>query len=393
MLSKICLLTNYNLYESKRHFTKKLAEALNRQNIETKIVDANEGPINAEIISSIQNFAPDLTCSFNSMMPLAENRYLWDLIQIPHLSILVDPSIYSVSLAASPYSIMSCVDRHDKIALEEYEFDRSFFWPHAVERELGNESYRQEKDLDVVFLGSCYDYESLRASWRILNPESINKVLDDAIDIVFANNQISLAEALVTAWNNSGNPYEGVDFTTLFYYLDMYTRGKDRVELIRSIKNVPVHIFGELSQDNAVGVLGWPQYLANQPNITIHPSVPFSQSFDILKRSKISLNSMPFFRDGTHERIFTALCCGAVPLTSESMFLRETFKDGKHLYYYQSNHWNEVSAKIDEILSNDKKREEIAQEGKKIVMRDHTWDIRVTQLKEAINPIIKKIIS
>jgi glycosyltransferase involved in cell wall biosynthesis len=389
MLSKICLLTNYNLYESKRHFTQKLAEALNRQQIETKIVDAKEGPIGAEIISAIQKFEPDLTCSFNSMLPLSENRYLWDLLEIPHLSILVDPAIYSVSLTASPYSILSCVDRQDCLALQEYEFDRIFFWPHAVERELGD-APKQTKDLDVVFLGSCYDYESLRASWQQRNPEALNGVLDDAIDLVFSNNQISLADALVMAWNRSGHDHLGVDFTTLFYYLDMYTRGKDRVELIRSIKDVPVHIYGELSQDNAVGVLGWPQYLANQSNVTIHPSVPFPESFDILRRSKISLNSMPFFRDGTHERVFTSLCCGTVPITSESAYLRESFKEGQHVHYYQSKHWNDVNEKIHALLHNESKRQEMADLGKALVLKAHTWDKRVEQLKEILPPLINK---
>ncbi|MBS4169008.1 glycosyltransferase [Parachlamydia sp. AcF125] len=391
MLSRICLLTNYNLYESKRHFTQKFAEALNRHHIETKIIDANEGPIGADIISAIQRFDPHLTCSFNSMMPLSQNRYLWDLLEIPHLSILVDPAIYSVSLTNSPYSILSCVDRNDVNSMKEYHFDRIFFWPHAVEKELGLEP-EQKKEFDVVFFGSCYDYESLRASWRQRNPEALNVILDDAIDMVFSNNQISLADALVNAWNRSFQDAEGIDFTTLFYYLDMYTRGKDRVELIRSIKDVPVHIFGELSQDNAVGVLGWQQYLANQSNVTIHPSVSFPQSFDILKKSKISLNSMPFFRDGTHERVFTSLCCGAVPVTSESTYLRESFKEGKHLFYYQSKHWNEVQDKIHSLLADEPKRQAINQQGKELVLSDHTWDKRVEQLKLAIEPFLEKLL-
>ena len=77
MLQKVCLLTNYNQYETKRYFTQKFSEALKRKKIETMIVDANEGPLQGDVIASIQRFKPDCTCSFNSLLPISENRFLW----------------------------------------------------------------------------------------------------------------------------------------------------------------------------------------------------------------------------------------------------------------------------------------------------------------------------
>lgn len=391
MLKKICLLTNYNLYESKRYFTEKLADALHRKNIETKIIDAREGALGADTISAIQRFAPDITASFNSLDPIAEKRFLWDFLEIPHVSFLVDPVFYSTFLVESPYSIITCVDRSDLAVLESSNFKSAFFWPHAVERELAFES-NTERPLDVVFLGSCYDYESLRVSWQQRNPESINKVLDDAIDLVFSHEHISLAQALVQAWNASGNQPGGVDFMTLYYYLDNYTRGKDRVELIRSITDVPVHVFGELSPDNAVGILGWAPYLAAQKNVTVHPSVPFKEALQIMKQSKIVLNSMPFFRDGTHERIFSALACGGLCITSESIYLRDHFRDGEGVVFYSSKHRKDVNPFINDILKHEHKRQEAVSRGRGKVLSHHTWDVRVSELLEKLPPILEKIV-
>lgn len=390
MLHKVCLLTNYNLYESKRYFTQKLAEALQRQQIETKIIDARESILGADEINSIQKFAPNITASFNSLDPIGENRFLWDFLEIPHISFLVDPVFYSPYLVNSPYSIITCVDRSDLAAVRSNEFHNAFFWPHAVEKELSAKK-DTKRTYDVVFLGSCYDYESLRVSWKQRNPVELNKVLDDAIDIVFSHERESLAHALTQAWNASGLDPKGVDFMTLYYYLDNYTRGKDRVELIRSIKDAHVHIFGELSPDNAVGILGWKQYMSSQPNVTVHKSVPFAEGLEIMKQSKIVLNSMPFFRDGTHERIFCALACGCLVITSESIYLRELFRDGDGVVFYRSQHRPDVNGFINEMLKHEIKLQQAAERGRDIVMKHHTWDVRVQNLLEELPAIMKRI--
>jgi len=390
MLRKICLLTNFNLYESKRYFTQKLAEAMERHGLEIKIIDARQGVLGADTISAIRNFSPDFTCSFNTLDPIGERRFLWDFLAIPHLAFLVDPAFYSTTLTDSPYSLISCVDRSDCAVIASTGFKNVFFWPHAVERELAPDG-NLEKTYDVVFLGSCYDYESLRASWRQRNTEAFNKVLDDAIDIVFSKETLSLGEALVEAWNSSKLDPQGVDFATMYYYLDNYTRGKDRIELIRSIKNAHVHVFGELATDNAVGILSWQQYFASQRNVTVHPPVLFGEAMEIYKRSKIVLNSMPFFRDGTHERIFASLACGCLPITSESKYLHEQFRENEELIFYKAAHRERVNSVIDEWLGNEKKRREAVASGRQKVMKHHTWDNRVQELLKSVPPMLQRI--
>lgn len=389
-MQKICLLTNYNLYESKRHFTLMLAQALQKRKIETKVLDVQEGVLGADMLNAIRQFAPDLTCSFNSLQPISENQFLWDFLEIPHLSILLDPVLYSVNLVNSPYSIISCVDRFDIASIPSH-FTNHFFWPHAIEKELCEEPLNKEKDLEVVFLGSCYDYESLRATWQQKNKPEFNKVLDDAIEIFFSNPFMPLSEALVSAWNLSTLPHNGVDFLTLFYYLDYYTRGKDRMDLIRSIKDVKVHVFGEMSTDVAGSILGWPQYLDSQNNVVLHPSVSYQESLNILKRSKICLNSMPFFKNGSHERIFAGLACGSLPMTTANLYIQEQFKEGESILFYENKKMSEINGKINFYLKNEENRKQAVQKGQEIVKKHHTWDNRADQLLEQLPTILKKI--
>ena len=374
---KICLVVKSSPYEVKRHFTEKLAEAMQRHQIEIKIIDLQGANLGTEMLSAIKNFAPDFTCSFNDFESI-DGQEFWDILKIPHFSFLTHPAFYSTTLINSPYSMITCVDRGDCETIKSCGFHRVFFWPHAVE-EIDIEE-KENRIYDVVFLGSCYDFESLRVSWQQRNPAALNKVLDDAIDLVFSDERVSLGQALAVAWQASGLNPQGVNFATLYQYLDHYTRGKDRVELIRSIKHAHVHVFGDLAANHAVGLLGWKPYLGSQPNVTIHPSVPFKKGFEILKQSKIALNSMPFFHDGSHERIFYGLACGCVAVTSESKYLHEQFGEDQGLLFYPISKRNDIDGKIDELVSSEHKRKEKATIGRGIVRQKHNWDQRAKEL-------------
>lgn len=389
-VKKVCLLTNFNFYESKRHFTQKLAEAMGRHGLETLIIDVDQKALEAAAVRDMRAFAPDFTCSFNSFSPITEGTFLWDYLAIPHLSLLVDPSFYSTTLINSPYSIISCVDRSDCAAVRSSGFERVFFLPHGVEKELAPDD-RVQRTHDVAFLGSCYDYESFRKEWQKQLKPALCRVLEDAADIVFSDETASLGEALVEAWNASQLDPADVDFSLLYYYLDNYTRGQDRVALIRAIRDVPVHVFGTLENDNTIAKLGWEHYLGKQKNVILHPAVPFSNSMEVLKRTKVVLNSMPFFRDGSHERIFTGLACGAAIVTSKSRYLREQFNDGEGITFYSSKQRSSAEEQITLWLKDEKQlREEVAH-GRARVMKEHTWDQRVQTLLQILPPMLDEI--
>lgn len=388
MLQRVCLVVNYNLYESKRHFTQKLAEAFNRKGIETKIIDVQQKPLQ---LMEIVQYRPDLICSFNSIQQDPNQKYFCDLIEIPYLAILVDPVFYSMTLTRNKYTIISCVDRSDCEDLRSSaHFENVMFLPHAVEKDLYGDC-RSERPYDLVFIGSCYDYESLRLNWRQELPLPIQKVLDDAIDIILSDSFLPLTQALAQAWNSSGLSPEGVDFQKLFYYMDNYSRGLDRVELVRAIKGAHVHVFGQLMESEKAYQHDWSYYLSNRSNITLHPPVPFSESLEILKRSKLCLSSAPFFKNGTHERIFTGLACGALPIVTDTLYIKDTFKSGEELLVYQPSNRGDVNELVTYFLSNESARQAIVQQGYKKVMQLHTWDQRVEQILQELPNIFSRI--
>lgn len=392
MLKKVCILVDWNMYEVVRHFTKKLAEAMERKGIRTEIIDANEDDVDPSKFQSFMTNPPDITCSFNRIDKLKSGKYLWDFLKIPHVAFLVDPPLYYLDLTDSPYIILTSVDRSDTKAVRS-TFPRVFFWPHAVERELGS-GMEVKRDIDAVFFGSCFDFIGLRKEWkRKLSPQ-LCWVIDFAIDIALINSAITLPDALSTSWEAAGlNKKTGQEnFLLLYHYFEKFMIGKDRFELLSAIRDAEVHVYGEpfpLSKDK--NLPKWSDYFPEKRNIVFHPPISYTQTFEILKRSKICLNSVPSFRDGTHERVFTGLASGSLVVTTESRYLSETFEHGKDILFYKANHWYEVNDWINEYLKDENKRAAAAESGRQKVMQFHTWDTRVEQLLKELPPLIAEI--
>lgn len=297
---KICLLVCHNLYSSKFYFTHKLAEALRRQGLEVKILQWPNGPVPEYIMEAIRKEKPTVTASFNQPAPLSDKSYFFEKLQIPHLTMLLDPAIYELNLATSPYALISCVDQFDCQFFQSTGFESVFFLPHGVERELSFDS-SEERTFDVVFSGTCYDPDNLYAWWRSHHSERECKIIEAAVEIGLSDNKTSFYTAVMQSLLLHGMSPKELDVLRIAYYVDFYMRGIERIELIRSIKDAPVHIFGSSSWREEQPIKTWEDYFKNQKNVMIHPAVEYAQSLEILKRTKICLNSMPMFKKGSHK--------------------------------------------------------------------------------------------
>jgi len=388
LLRKVCILVNDNLYNSKRYFSYRLKEALERQGVHCELIDVKSGTLDAEHILFIQNFHPDITLSFSTVACLPDRTFISDHMQIPHLFILVDPAVYYMKFTQSKYAMISCVDHFDLRFLQTANFKTSFFLPHAVEREMLDIPIDQERQFDVVMIGSCYDHEGLQENWRTNLPASLCNVIEHTIDLTLKDPKKHFTEALVDAWGASGLDFEGINFLQLCNYIDNYLRGKDRVELVRSIRNVNVHIFGGLYWDEEGKMKSWEHYVGNQKNVTIHKPVGFEEVFSILKQSKICLSSTPFFKYGSHERVFNSLATGCAVITSENGYLREHFSPHDGVGFYNFQYREEVNSIMDHWLACEEDRFKAVQRGRDLVMRGHTWDNRAQSICEEVPKLL-----
>lgn len=372
------------------HFTLKLAEALVRQGVDTEVLEAewnNPKPFLEKIFTR----KPDCTLSFNGLLPDDEGRFFCDLIGIPHVAYLVDSQNQFFPLVQSPNTIVVTTDQYSRDFFRGIKCRNVIFVPHGVERELSPD-LEANRTYDVTILTSLVDYEDIRTRWKERFPKVIRDAIDEAIEETLLGDDVWYVQALVNSLDRQMelkgaiDPSK-IDFISILDDMEMYIKGKSRVDLIKSIKDAKVHLFGSPGDAKS-----WGDYLGgNLPNIVIHEPVPYAQALDIFKQSKIILNASPWIRNGSHERVLSSMASEALVITDSNEFLRNNFQSGKDLVLYPYKDYETVNDLVNEYLSNHKKREEIVHKGRDSVMRAHTWDHRAKTLIKELAPILESM--
>ena len=116
------------------------------------------------------------------------------------------------------------------------------------------------------------------------------------------------------------------------------------------------------------------------PLVKVHPPVDYFQEMPwIFRGSSINLNStVPTIQTGIPLRVWDILGSGGFLLTNYQEDLMEFFHNEKHLSLFEDT--QELIDKTFFYLEHDDLRQKIAAESQKLVLADHTWDIRLTQM-------------
>lgn len=387
-IKKIYLfLPPFGQYGVTEHFTREFAKALEGCGVQCKLLQSQrENP--KPFLDVLFQDPPDCTLSFNGLLPDEEGRFLSDLIQIPHVACLVDAPSHFFALTKSKFTIINCVDRYFCDFFRGFNLKNVIFLPHGVESSL-HASPEQERSVDILLIASCIDYETIRDSWKDKYSPELRKALEQAVEVTLFDPDTSFIQAFVDAIDSQIGQGKDIDprkinFQEVLDELETYVRGKDRVDLIRSIQGLNVQIVGG---KKSKGV--WNKYLgARHPHIKVQDAVPFEEALEWMKKSKIVLNSTPHIKNGTHERILSAISCGALVLTSESRYMRETFVEGSDILFYQSPNLSRVTEKLQSILKDERKRCSMVEMAQRNVQENHTWDRRARDFISHLEPIL-----
>lgn len=368
-LKKVAIFTPpYSQYEVLQDFTLRLTEALKRDGVTCELVFG--GDSFPEAIKGLLLNPPDFTLSFNGLLPDAQGRFLCDYIKIPHVACLVDSPIHFFPLVNSPLTITACVDHSFVQFFSKAKGDHSFFFPHAIDRNIPH--YQgEEKKYELLMLGSCLDIEAISADWKKNLPERALEAMHQAVDVALKDPRASCMDAFTSAF--AGFDTASFDFVHMLDQFETYVRGRDRVDLINHIDpKIKIDIFGSGE---------WKKYVTRN-NVSFHNSVDQKQVLDLMREGKVILNSCAHIKNGSHERVLNGLASGAAVITNENVYLRDQFGEDKGVRYYHYGEWERVNEQIHELLLNDEGRRQEVKGGSLFVREHHTWDNRARLLSD-----------
>lgn len=319
--------------------------------------------------------------------------YLWDTYHIPCYNIAADhPYFYDDRLKDLPekYRHIS-IDRRQKAYFEE-------FYPEYVSRgflPLAGTGLRQGEDEaktgkagaqgDAEQAAPCYDviltgnYTKLSFFEPYINwiNEEYAAFYRGTIDDLLEHPACTVEEvALAHCEREMGKePNDQLRIALhKMIFIDLYVRNYWRGKAVRTLVNagIPVHVVGK----------GWEELenVRHPECLKLHPQTDSVTCLEMLADAKVSLNVMPWFKDGAHDRVFNSILNGAVCVTDPSCYLEEELHEGEGVCYVALQDMDALPEKVKDLLQNDSGRNEIVRRGRAIVEQKHTWAQRAKTL-------------
>lgn len=215
---------------------------------------------------------------------------------------------------------------------------------------------------DVLFTGSLYNNK--------VSTNSQKKWFDELRD----NVDLQLSDLMEKYYGK----YD-IDIISNYSEVDVSIRGYYRKKLIDVIHNInPKYKIALVGN-------GWDKnnYTDNVESIKFINNT--QDVVDMSANAKISINMLPWFKYGGHDRLFNSCLTGSLCFSDMNKYLDKYYKDKENIITYQLSELDTLADKINYYLEHQDEAEQIALKGKEITMSNHTWEIRSKELKEIIN--------
>jgi hypothetical protein len=309
---------------------------------------------------------------------------IWDELGISVYNIVVDHPFYyhnflQDGIRPEKYYHIS-IDRNHMDYMKKYfpEVRNHLFLPLggtslvSDKREL--KPLRQRSN-DIVFTGNYRDPMFFLRFVEEKGQEYIDFYMDIFEDLK-ANPDKTLEEtayAHVVKELGSVSDNDMRDVYKNMIFLDLMIRFYYRGQVIKTIADSGhrIRIYGA----------GWEELECRCPqNITSHGFLTSQECLELIGDSKISLNVMPWFKRGAHDRIFNTMLNGAVCVTDTSLYLDTLIRDGENALYYSLKEIDSLPERIGRLLSDSGLAERIAAYGYDTAAGGHTWEHRAYRL-------------
>lgn len=324
------------VYDTLDLFTFELKREFENLGYETMVFDVRDMAQGLKRLAEFALKPVKAVITFNNLgfnMELKAGKNIWDQLGIPCINILMDhPFCYKNALDQAPQNaVVLCTDRNHMRYLQRFypKIQTVGFLPHAGKEISGAKRPISERGTDVLYAGNLSKTFAANimpdlSKYTDFDAKSIcEQAYQELIRHPFKTTEQALEEALNAAGLRLSEE-ELKDMIAELHFVDLY----------------------------AVSYMTW-------------------------------------FKDGTHDRVFNGMLQGAVAVTDSSGYMKEEFGGYKEpkgreeeLLFFELEELDKLPVQIQELLSDPKRAQQIANRGYQKAKQFHTWRARAIELEQ-----------
>lgn len=306
--------------------------------------------------------------------------YLWEQYQVDIYNILVEHPLYYHKQFGTPilgYRHIS-IDRNHENYIRRYYPNVKIcgFLPLAgTELDVAHGLPEGKRDIPVLMTGNYREPLSYEPYIQRIDKEYAEFYYGIARDMI-ENPKHPIEETVRMFCEKEMDEISDENFRDILAnmgFIDLFVRNTVRGEVVKLLvdSGITVHAVGS----------GWDLLKCNCPeNLILHPMADSKLCLEYIKRARISLNVMPGFKDGAHDRIFSGILNGAVSVSDSSTYLNEILPPGCGICYYDLQNLQKLPSMIERLWKKPQNMKLILKKGYQEVKKNHIWENRAMQI-------------
>lgn len=374
------------IYDTLDLYTGKFIEIFEKKGYECLNLDVSDLPRAMGALGAfLEEDSATAAIGFNGMgfnLELAESHNLWERAGIPVFNILMDhPFHFHRHLKKAPSTaVVFCMDRRHIGYLRRFypNIKNVDFLPHAgIEYGTSHPSMR-ERELEVVYAGTLSRFvaEGLVPDLSSIREYDAFALSKEVLETLTAHPEKTTEEAVEDYFRANGPEFSEEELRsqiTKLRFLDSFAVSFYREQAVRRLceAGVPVTVYGS-GWDNC----DW----ADDPKLTLQGRISASEIPHMMEHAKIVLNTMTWFKAGTHDRVFNGMLQRAGIVTDDSEYMRERFTSGRELYMFSLEDIGAMPGAVKHLLGSPGELQEMADRGYAAAKAHDTWENRIDEV-------------